>query len=128
MSAAIPNETQEQIWLLKWGQQPTIRRQYPDLKYLFHIPNERSDKRQAAILKKMGVKRGVPDLCLPVARGQFHGLFIEMKRSDGGVVSDDQLWWNEQLISKGYASVICEGWESGKEALLWYLNLPNPPA
>lgn len=128
MSAAIPNETQEQIWLLKWGQQPTIRRKYPDLKYLFHIPNERSDKRQAAILKKMGVKRGVPDLCLPVARGQFYGLFIEMKRTKGGKASDDQLWWNEQLIANGYASVICEGWESGKEALLWYLNLPSPPA
>ena len=113
-----------------WHQRQLIQwcRQFGWGQYLFHIPNERSDKRQAAILKKMGVKRGVPDLCLPVARGQFHGLFIEMKRSDGGVVSDDQLWWNEQLISKGYASVICEGWESGKEALLWYLNLPNPPA
>jgi len=123
-----PNETQEQIWLMRWSQQPSIRGQYPDLKLLYHIPNERSDKRQAAILKKMGVKRGVPDLCLPVARGQFHGLYIEMKRTDGGRASDDQLWWNEQLISKGYASVICNGWESGKEALLWYLNLPSPPA
>lgn len=128
MSAGIPNETQEQIWLMKWGQQPTIRRQHPDLKYLYHIPNERSDKRQAAILKKMGVKRGVPDLCLPVARGKYHGLYIEMKRSDGGTVSDDQLWWNEQLNANGYASVICDGWESGKEALLWYLNLPIPQA
>ena len=123
-----PNETQEQIWLMRWSQQPSIRGQYPDLKLLYHIPNERSDKRQAAILKKMGVKRGVPDLCLPVPRGQFHGLYIEMKRTDGGRVSDDQLWWNEQLISNGYASVICNGWESGKEALLWYLNLPSPPA
>jgi len=123
-----PNETQEQIWLMRWSQPPSIRGQYPDLKLLYHIPNERSDKRQAAILKKMGVKRGVPDLCLPVPRGQFHGLYIEMKRTDGGRVSDDQLWWNEQLISNGYASVICNGWESGKEALLWYLNLPSPPA
>lgn len=128
MSAAIPNETQEQIWLMQWSQQPSIRQQYPKLKKLFHIPNERSDKRQAAILKKMGVKRGVPDLCLPVPRGQFHGLFIEMKRSDGGKVSDDQLWWNEELTSDGYAAVFCNGWESGKEALLWYLNLPSPPA
>ena len=128
MSAAIPNETQEQIWLMQWSQQPSIRQQHPDLKLLYHIPNERSDKKQAAILKKMGVKRGVPDLCLPVARGHFHGLYIEMKRSDGGRTSDDQIWWNEQLLSKGYASVICNGWESGKEALLWYLNLPSPPA
>lgn len=128
MSGQMANETQEQIWLMQWGQQPSIRRQYPELKYLYHIPNERSDKRQAAILKKMGVKRGVPDLCLPVPRGKYHGLYIEMKRADGGTVSDDQSWWNEQLLSLGYASVFCSGWESGKEALLWYLNLPNQPA
>lgn len=118
----VPSETQEQIWLMQWAAQPSIRRQYPQLKFLYHIPNERSDKRQASILKKMGVKRGVPDLCLPVASGKYHGLYIEMKRSEGGVVSDDQLWWKEQLTGNGYACVICKGWEAGKEALLWYLN------
>ena len=119
----VPTETQEQIWLMQWGQQPSVRRQYPSLKFLYHIPNERSDKRQAAILKQMGVKRGVPDLCLPVACGRYHGLYIEMKRTSGGVVSDDQKWWKEQLTENGYACVICKGWEAGKEALLWYLNL-----
>ena len=118
----VPTETQEQIWLMQWGQQPSVRRQYPSLKFLYHIPNERADKRQAAILKQMGVKRGVPDLCLPVARGGYHGLYIEMKRTSGGVVSDDQKWWKEQLTENGYACVICKGWEAGKEALLWYLN------
>ena len=108
---------------MQWAAQPSVRRQYPSLKFLYHIPNERSDKRQAAILKQMGVKRGVPDLCLPVARGRYHGLYIEMKRTFGGVVSDDQKWWKQQLTENGYACVICKGWEAGKEALLWYLNL-----
>lgn len=123
MNTAIPNESQEQIWLLKWSQQPSVRREHPELKYLYHIPNERSDKRQAAILKKMGVKRGVPDLCLPVARGKYHGIYIEMKRSDGGRVSDDQIWWKEQLEANGYACQICNGWKAGRDWLLWYLNL-----
>ena len=119
-------EDTEQIGVIEWAN--WNRNRFPELRLLFHIPNGgKRSKTEAAIFKAMGVKAGVPDLCLPVARGGFAGLYIEMKRSDGGTVSDDQLWWNEQLISKGYASVICEGWESGKEALLWYLNLPSPP-
>ncbi len=119
----VPSETQEQIWLIQWSQQPSIRKEYPDLKYLYHIPNERADKVQAAILKKMGVKRGVPDMCLPVPRSKYHGLYIEMKKTANGVVSDDQIWWTEQLRQNGYAAHVCHGWKEASEVLLWYLNL-----
>ena len=119
----VPKETQEQIWLIQWSQQPKIRNIYPDLKYLFHIANERTDKVQAAILKKMGVKRGVPDLFLPVHRGKFHGLFIEMKREKGGTASEDQKWWCKSLLENGYAVSVCKGWEAAVQVLEWYLNL-----
>ena len=59
------------------------------------------DKVQTAILKTMGVKKGVPDLCLPVPRGTCHGLYIEMKALDGKPEAD-QLWWEEQLKHNGY--------------------------
>lgn len=108
--------------LIKWTQQPSIRQVYPELKFLFHVPNERSDKIQAANLKKMGVKPGVPDLFLPVPSGRYHGLFIEMKK-DGGVASDDQLWWQEHMKTNGYAAAVCYGWQKAAEVLLWYLNL-----
>ncbi len=118
-------EAQEQISLIKWSQQPSIRHQYPELALLFHIPNERSDKIQAVILKRMGVKRGVPDLFLPVPSGEYHGLFIEMKKS-GGRSSNDQLYWLEHLKSNGYAATVCHGWEPATEVLKWYLNLGRP--
>ena len=115
-------EQQEQINLIKWTQQPSIRGVYPELALLFHIPNERPDKVQAAILKKMGVKRGAPDLFLPIPSGEYHGLFIEMKAMSGRQ-SDDQIWWIEHLKANGYACSVCYGWKQATEVLTWYLSL-----
>lgn len=115
-------EQQHQIYVIQWSQQPTIREKYPELAMLFHIANERSDKVQASILKKMGVKKGVPDLCLPVPSGKYHGLFIEMK-TDSGRASAEQLWWISHLEANGYAAAVCYGWNRAVEVLEWYLNL-----
>lgn len=119
---AAMTEQQEQIALIKWTQQPSVRQLYPELKFLFHVPNERADKIQAATLKKMGVKPGVPDLILPLPSGRYHGLFIEMKKA-GGRTSDDQLWWLEHMKANGYATAVCYGWQQATEVLTWYLNL-----
>ena len=114
-------EDTEQMGVIDWAFWNTNR--FPELKLLFHVPNGgKRNAAEAARFKAMGVKAGVPDLCLPAPRGGYAGLYIEMKRTSGGVVSDDQKWWKEQLTENGYACVICKGWEAGKEALLWYLN------
>ena len=115
------SKTQEQVALIKWSQQPAIRKAFPDLKFLFHVPNERPDKIEAVNLKRMGVKPGVPDLLLPVSRRGFHGLFIEMKKI-GGQVSADQKWWMEQLSGNGYCCRVCYGWQQAAEVLIWYLS------
>jgi hypothetical protein len=115
-------EQQHQIAVIQWSQQPTIRQKYPELALLFHIPNERSDKVQASILKKMGVKKGVPDLFLPVPSGKYHGLWIEMK-TENGRASTEQIWWADHLKANGYAHAFCYGWERATEVLEWYLNL-----
>ena len=50
--------------------------QYPELELLYHVPNGgKRDKATAAVLKRQGVKAGVPDLVLPVARCGYHGLY-----------------------------------------------------
>lgn len=116
-------ESQHQITLFRWAAQPSIREQYPDLKYLFHIPNEtKAGPQQVAIDKAMGVKKGVPDLFLPVPRGAFAGLWVEMK-TEKGRTSDMQKWWLKSMIDNGYHAAVCHGWEEAKEVLLWYLNL-----
>lgn len=122
--SGVPSEGWEQKQVIKWSQQPSIRRMYPELKFLFHIPNEREDKIQASILKDMGVKPGVPDLCLPFPAGKYHGLYIEMKAMDGKP-SDEQVWWLEHLKANGYACSVCYGWKQAVEVLQWYLNLKS---
>lgn len=118
----VPTEAWEQKQVIKWSQQPSIRQVYPELMFLYHIPNERTDKVQAAILKDMGVKKGVPDLFLSVPAGSYCGLYIEMKAMDGKP-DDDQIWWHEHLKANGYACSLCYGWKQAVEVLTWYLNL-----
>ena len=120
-ASGVPTEAAEQKWVIQWAQQPSVRTQHPELALLYHIPNERTDKVQAAIQKTMGVKKGVPDLHLPVPIGAYHGLYIEMKAMDGKP-DDDQLWWAERLKTCGYAHAFCYGWKEATEVLLWYLN------
>lgn len=118
------SENQHQMAVIKWTQQASIRRQWPELKLLFHIPNERyCTPQQGKILQRMGVRRGVPDLCLPVPRGKYHGLFIEMK-TETGHATGDQEWWGEHLLAQGYFWEVCHGWESAVRVLEWYLSLP----
>ena len=53
---------------------------HPELELLHHCPNGGSrNKAEAVKLKQMGVKVGIPDLCLPVPMGMYNGLYIEMK-------------------------------------------------
>lgn len=121
-ASGVPTEDTEQKWLFQWAAQPSIRQKYPELAMLYHIPNERTDKVQAAILKSMGVKSGVPDLHLPIAAGKYHSLYIEMKALDGKP-DDDQIWWAEHLKANGNAHAFCYGWKQATEVLEWYLNL-----
>lgn len=60
---------------------------------------------------------------LPAARGNFHGLYIEMKRKAGGRVSADQKAWINALSKQGYAVRVCLGWEDAARTLEEYLQL-----
>ena len=111
----------EQEAVIRWAEMSTGM--YPELKLLFHIPNGGSrNKVEAAHLKKLGVKAGVPDLFLPVARGAYHGLFIEMKRERGWRVSEDQAGWISELMKQDYQVAICHGYEEARRMLEEYLN------
>ena len=117
----LPKEGEEQARLFSWCRMQEW--QHPELGLLFHIPNGGSrNKAEAGRFKAEGVKAGVPDLMLPVARGGHHGLFIEMKRQDGGRVSKEQKDWMDRLQAQGFEAVVCRGWEGAAEALLRYLG------
>ena len=116
----IPLEEIEQEHVFLWASME--ERAYPELAMLYAIPNggKRAIK-TAVALKKQGVKRGVPDMCLPVSRGGYHGLYIELKRQKGGRVSDEQREWIAALNTQGYKAIICHGAEEAIEQIRGYL-------
>lgn len=115
-------EDVEQQKVIKWSQQPSVRQRYPELKLLYHIPNERKcSPQEGTRLKRMGVKAGVPDLCLPSPKGKYHGLYIELKTITGKA-TEPQKWWQSQLTEQGYLSLICYGWQMATDCLTRYLE------
>lgn len=120
------SEAKHQQAVIKWSQQPAVRSRWPELALLHHIKNEtREGAAQVAVDKAMGVKAGVPDLCLPVARDRYHGLYIELK-TETGRTSEAQKWWGEKLLEQGYMFEVCHGWKSAVGVLEWYLSLSGP--
>lgn len=99
--------------------------QWPELALLHHIPNGGSrDAIEGRHLKQQGTKAGVPDMHLPVARGPYHSLYIELK-TEKGRASEVQKWWIEHLNAQGNFAQVCHGWESAVRVLEWYLSLPG---
>lgn len=114
-----PTEAQEQEALLRWVSFAMCK--YPDFR-IFHIPNEgKRSRASGASLKRQGLQKGVPDIFVAVARGGYHGLFIEMKRK-GGKPSKEQMQWLDDLNKNGYRAVICYGWEQAAETIKNYME------
>lgn len=114
-------EAAAQTQLFEWT--AWARGRYPALNLLFHIPNGGSrDRREAFHLKQQGVKAGVPDLFLPVARGGFHGLFIELKVK-GNRPSEEQKKWIADLNAEGYRAVVCYGFDEARATIEGYLGI-----
>lgn len=101
----LPTEHEEQRVFVS-----IFRKKYRPVR-IFAIPN--GGKRSPATagrLKAEGVSPGVPDLFIPA-----WGLFVEMKRQKGGVVSESQEDWKKYLESVGYGVVICPGCNAALE-------------
>jgi hypothetical protein len=84
--------------------------------------------------KAEGVKAGVFDIFLPVPKEAYGiepcgymqldycGLYIELKRKDGGKASTEQLDFQNDMHQAGYKAEICHGWEAARDCILEYLN------
>jgi hypothetical protein len=77
---------------------------------IYSVPNGgKRNFNEAIRLKQQGCSAGVPDLCLPQARGGYHSLYLELKRSSGGHLSDAQRYWLDVLTKEGHLAVMCHG-------------------
>lgn len=116
-----PTEESEQIAVFRWAELQTQR--YPFLRYLYHTPNGgKRDRVTAARLKAAGVKKGVPDICLPVPLGGYHGLYIEMKVGYNKPTNDQEDWL-DALSGFGYRTAVCYGFDEAVEELKKYIAL-----
>lgn len=101
------SEDREQMLFVQW-----FRRTYPGVR-IFAIPN--GGHRNIAVAAKMkatGTSAGVPDLFIPAWL-----VWIEMKRVDGGALSQKQKDWREYLIGLGHAVIVAHGQEDAKAQL-----------
>lgn len=116
-----PLESNEQQTLVAWAR--CMEGRWPELRMLYHIPNEgKRSQRTGARLKAEGLKSGVPDICLPVARGGHHGLYIELKRRKDSKVTKEQLEWIADLVAQGYVAAVCRGCDEAISLITRYLT------
>ncbi|MCK5606506.1 VRR-NUC domain-containing protein [Candidatus Pacearchaeota archaeon] len=95
----------------------------PELKLMYAVPNGGlRNKAVAGKLKAEGVKAGVPDIVLPVARGGFHSLYIELKVGKN-TVKANQRDWLDRLHGAGNMAVVCYGWDKAQKVIEGYLGL-----
>lgn len=121
MRYALRSEDTEQIDVISWaGWQRNV---YPELRLLHHCPNGGSrNKAEAVKMKQMGTMAGVPDLHLPVPKGAYCGLYIEMKY-DKGRVEESQKEFLRMAASYGNYCVVCYGAEEAISILKEYCGL-----
>lgn len=122
VNAPIPTEHQEQVALIEWWDRGAGHAWGLSIYHLFAIPNAGAgaSRGQAGKMKAEGARSGIPDLFLAVPRGQWHGMFIEMKRKRDGRVSFAQ---EVAMLSlgKNYLCVVANGADEAMRAIRKYL-------
>ena len=114
------SEDEEQAVIFTWAELHSGV--YPCLSLMYHVPNEGKRSRAAAVkLKRMGLRRGVPDICLPVARGGYHGLYIELKVGKNRATADQKAYL-EALGREGYFVALCYGALEAEDVILRYVR------
>jgi hypothetical protein len=103
----IPSEYHECVILVSHLEELKIQGK---VKLFTHISNETYTKYWSvkAKNKMMGVRPGIPDYLVVTAKEL---LFIEMKRTKGGVVGKEQKEWLKFLTAIGVQAVVCKGAE-----------------
>lgn len=115
------SEHAHQTALFAWAALNKTR--WPELAWMHAIPNGGlRDRITAAKLKAEGVKSGVSDVFLPVKRGAWSGLYIEMKKPKGKPTAE-QLAFGVFVLSQGFGFIVCDHWEKARDVIINYMEL-----
>ena len=101
---------------------------FPEVRWIHAIPNGGSrDVVTSGRLKAEGVRAGVWDVFIHVARGQWHGMYIEFKvpkrrvEKRGGLTEDHRAF-GLAVHQEGYCTAVCYTWEEAIAHTLEYLR------
>lgn len=118
-----PEQTQ-QIALMEWVRM--MERVDPRMRLVIHPPNAaKRGKVDAAMMKRAGMRAGVPDILCLFPSPTRAGLAIEMKapgrRSD---TSDAQREMMAALDDAGWRVVVCDHWTHAAREIAEHAGLP----
>lgn len=116
-------EDGEQQAVMEWA--ALMANRWPALCMLYHVPNEaKRSKATAARMARMGLRAGVPDLCLDAPAGKYHGLRIELKVEPNRPTEEQRRWLRNLRVS-GYFSAVCYSAAAAEALISDYLSLPD---
>jgi hypothetical protein len=107
-------------WARLFGQ-----KKYYELELLHAIPNGahlKSGARGWAKLQLEGALKGIPDLHLPVPKGQYASLYIEMKKKGGKLSVEQQNIINKLIMHNNFVAV-CYSADDAIKTLVGYCGL-----
>lgn len=108
-------EIDEQIKVVEWCDWVGIP--------IWHNPNEgKRSYYTGKTLVRAGLRKGVPDLTIPRARGKYHGLYIEMKYGRNKLTAEQEHWLAD-LSRNGYAVKVAYSAEEAIQAIKKYMSL-----
>lgn len=122
-----PASREEQIMqraIIDWCRYAVTYNGRPITEWLHHVPNGGGRSAvEAAIFKGLGVKAGVPDLCLPIRCGEYGALYIELKRPGSNKPpSDAQLEMHQRLREGGNRVEVARTLHDACRILIEYLK------
>lgn len=119
------SEDSIQILVMRWARSVEYKNNTL-ADYLHHSPNGGSRHiAEAAKFKRMGVKRGYPDLILDIPMNGFHGARIELKKAKGGRTSKEQKERLQMLTDEGYYAVVAKGYNEAVKVISDYMGVSN---
>lgn len=97
--------------------------------FWLHIANEgKRSPKQGARLKQLGMLPGAADILIfdaPPLHPCVKGVVIEMKRQKGGILSDEQAYFLDRMMIRGWITKVCNGANEALDflrSLGWRLN------
>ena len=116
------SEHAHQAALTEWARNPAVIKAYPGIDLLeASLNGVNLTKAQAVKAKAAGLLKGALDLNLPVARGPYHGMRIEMKHGRNDL-TDEQKWHAKRLREEGWRVETCWDWIEARDAIIHYLT------